>query len=89
MRQEMMGFWDTVASAGPYTNNLHLTSTITNNVKKTEGNCTTAWHSNCIIAVKERKVQSFTAHDLLLMAKSAFKLEDHARVHHNGVAPLY
>jgi len=25
MRQEMMGFWDTVASAGPYANNLHLT----------------------------------------------------------------
>jgi len=25
MRQEMMGFWDAVASAGPYANNLHLT----------------------------------------------------------------
>jgi len=24
MRQEMMGFWDAVASAGPYANNLHL-----------------------------------------------------------------
>jgi len=23
MRQEMMGFWDAVASAGPYANNLH------------------------------------------------------------------
>jgi len=25
MRQEMMGIWDAVASAGPYANNLHLT----------------------------------------------------------------
>jgi len=25
MRQEMMGFWQAVASAGPYANNLHLT----------------------------------------------------------------
>jgi len=25
MRQEMMGFWDAVALAGPYANNLHLT----------------------------------------------------------------
>ena len=25
MRQEMTGFWDAVASAGPYANNLHLT----------------------------------------------------------------
>jgi len=24
MRQEVMGFWDAVASAGPYANNLHL-----------------------------------------------------------------
>jgi len=24
MRQEIMGFWDAVASAGPYANNLHL-----------------------------------------------------------------
>jgi len=24
MRQEMMGFWDAVASAEPYANNLHL-----------------------------------------------------------------
>jgi len=24
MRQEMMGFWDAVASAGLYANNLHL-----------------------------------------------------------------
>jgi len=24
MRQEMMGFWDAMASAGPYANNLHL-----------------------------------------------------------------
>ena len=24
MRQEMTGFWDAVASAGPYANNLHL-----------------------------------------------------------------
>jgi len=24
MRQEMMGFWDAVASAGPYANSLHL-----------------------------------------------------------------
>ena len=24
MRQEMMGFWDAVASAGPYANDLHL-----------------------------------------------------------------
>jgi len=24
IRQEMMGFWDAVASAGPYANNLHL-----------------------------------------------------------------
>jgi len=24
LRQEMTGFWDTVASAGPYANNLHL-----------------------------------------------------------------
>jgi len=24
MRQEMMEFWDAVASAGPYANNLHL-----------------------------------------------------------------
>ena len=24
LRQEMMGFWDAVASAGPYANNLHL-----------------------------------------------------------------
>jgi len=23
-RQEMMGFWNAVASAGPYANNLHL-----------------------------------------------------------------
>jgi len=26
MRQEMMGFGDTMASAGPYANNLHLVS---------------------------------------------------------------
>jgi len=26
MRQEMMGFGDAVASAGPYANNLHLAS---------------------------------------------------------------
>jgi len=26
MRQEMMGFWDVVASAGPYADNLHLAS---------------------------------------------------------------
>jgi len=26
MRQEMRGFWDAVASAGPYANNLHLAS---------------------------------------------------------------
>ena len=25
MRQEMMGFWDAVASAGSYANNLHQT----------------------------------------------------------------
>jgi len=25
MRPEIMGFWDAVASAGPYANNLHLT----------------------------------------------------------------
>jgi len=25
-RQEMMGFWDAVASAGPYANDLHLAS---------------------------------------------------------------
>jgi len=24
MRQEIMGFWDAVASAGPYASNLHL-----------------------------------------------------------------
>jgi len=24
MRQEIIGFWDAVASAGPYANNLHL-----------------------------------------------------------------
>jgi len=24
MRQEIMGFWDAVASAGPYANNVHL-----------------------------------------------------------------
>jgi len=24
MRQKMMGFWDAVASAGPYANDLHL-----------------------------------------------------------------
>jgi len=29
MRQEMMGFWDAVASAEPYANNLHLTAEIT------------------------------------------------------------
>jgi len=26
MRQEIMGFWDEVASAGPYANNLHVAS---------------------------------------------------------------
>jgi len=26
MRREMVGFWDAVASAGPYANNLHLTA---------------------------------------------------------------
>jgi len=27
MRQEMMGFWDALASGGPYANNLHLLQT--------------------------------------------------------------
>ena len=27
MKQEMMGFWDAVASAGPYANSLHLLQT--------------------------------------------------------------
>ena len=29
MRQEIMGFWDAVASTGPYANNLHLAPDIT------------------------------------------------------------
>jgi len=28
MRQEMMGFWDTAASAGPYTGGPYTTSTL-------------------------------------------------------------
>jgi len=28
MRQEMMAFWDAVASAGPHANNLHVTYVI-------------------------------------------------------------
>jgi len=28
MMQEMMGFWDAVASTGPYANNVHLASYI-------------------------------------------------------------
>jgi len=33
MRQEIMGFWDAVASAGPYANNLHLTTQITTSTR--------------------------------------------------------
>jgi len=32
MRQGTMGFWDAVASAGPYANNLHLAPDHTNSI---------------------------------------------------------
>jgi len=61
MRQKM-GFWDAVASAGPYANNLHLAQTANHtNISSFQAGCST-WHpTNSVKAPTEYKLR-FTSH---------------------------